>query len=101
MKRLITMAVIIAEENDNNKALVYVRGRQKREWLAGIFDSDDSTIEILDANYEDIDFLHNLDVTNIVRHIVENMLKIVRYRMYLKYTTGDHNARKKYIKFKR
>jgi len=28
------------------------------------------------------------------------MLRIVRYKMYLKYTTGDRNAKKKYIKFK-
>jgi len=28
------------------------------------------------------------------------MLRIVRYRMYLKYTTG-RNARKKYIKLKK
>jgi len=51
------------KENDDNKALVYVKGH---EWLAGIIDSNDSTIETLDADYKDIDFLHNLDVTNTV-----------------------------------
>jgi len=45
-KRLITMAVIGAEKN-NDKALVYVKGREKREWLAGILDSDNSIIETL------------------------------------------------------
>ena len=35
-KRLITMAVIDAEENDDNKALIYVNGHEKREWLANI-----------------------------------------------------------------
>jgi len=29
------------------------------------------------------------------------MLRIVRYKMYLKYTTGGRNAKKKYIKFKK
>ena len=45
-KRLITMAVIGAEEN-NDKALIYVKGCEKREWLAGILDSDNSIIETL------------------------------------------------------
>jgi len=31
--------------------------------------SDDLTIEILDADYEDIDSLRNLDITNTVRWI--------------------------------
>ena len=30
--RLITMAVIVTEEDDNNKALVYVKGCEKRKW---------------------------------------------------------------------
>ena len=35
-KRLITMAVIGAEESDDNKALVYIKkGCEKCEWLAG------------------------------------------------------------------
>jgi len=36
-KRLI-MAIIGAEENDDNKTLVYVKGHQKREELADILD---------------------------------------------------------------
>jgi len=31
MKHLITMAVIDAEKNDDNKIVVYVKGREKRE----------------------------------------------------------------------
>ena len=61
------MAVIDAEENDDNKTLVYVKGREKHEWLADIPDSDDLTIETLDADYEDIYSSYNLDVTNTVR----------------------------------
>ncbi|KYN11060.1 hypothetical protein ALC57_16792 [Trachymyrmex cornetzi] len=83
VKRLITMAAIGVEECDDNKALVYVKGREKREWLADILDSDDLIIEILDDDYKDIDSLHNLDVTNIIRcgkHIkncaLQNVFKI-------------------------
>jgi len=28
------------------------------------------------------------------------MLSIVRYNIYLRYTIGDHNGKKEYIKFK-
>ncbi|KYN41682.1 hypothetical protein ALC56_03902 [Trachymyrmex septentrionalis] len=66
VKCLITMAVIGVEENDDNKALVYVKVFKKREWLADILNSDDLTIEILDADYKDIDSLRNLDITNTV-----------------------------------
>ncbi|KYN10029.1 hypothetical protein ALC57_17844, partial [Trachymyrmex cornetzi] len=83
VKRLITMAVIGVEECDDNKALVYVKGREKREWLADILDSDNLIIETLDADYKDIDSLHNLDVTNTMRcgkHIkncaLQNVFKI-------------------------
>jgi len=54
---LITMAVIVAEENDD-KTLVYIKGREKREWLADILDNNDSTIETLDVDYEDVDVLY-------------------------------------------
>ncbi|KYN14453.1 hypothetical protein ALC57_13340, partial [Trachymyrmex cornetzi] len=87
VKRLITMAVIGAEECDDNKALVYVKGREKREWLADIFDSDNLIIETLDADYKDIDSLHNLDVINTMRcgkHIkncaLQNVFKIHNWR---------------------
>jgi len=33
VKCLITIAIIDVEENDDNKALVYVKGFKKREWL--------------------------------------------------------------------
>jgi len=57
VKRLITIAVIDAEENDNNNTLI--KG-WKREWLADILDSDNLIIETLNADYEDIDSLHNV-----------------------------------------
>jgi len=60
MKRLITMAVIGAEKNDDNKAFIYMKN------VNGILDSDDSTVKTLDADYEDIDSIHNLDITNTV-----------------------------------
>jgi len=90
------MAVIDAEENDDNKILVYVKGHEKHEWLADIPDSDDLTIETLDADYEDIYSSHNLDVTNTVRCGKLRILRIVRYTMYLKYTIGDATLEKIY-----
>jgi len=60
-KHLIIMAIGV-EENDDNKTFVYVKGCQKREWLA---DSNDMTIETLDVDYEDIKSLNNLNITNI------------------------------------
>ncbi|KYN15986.1 hypothetical protein ALC57_11765 [Trachymyrmex cornetzi] len=64
VKHLITIVVIGVEDSDDNKALVCVKGREKREWLTDVLDSDNLTIETLDADYKDIDSLHNLDVTN-------------------------------------
>ena len=37
----------------------------------------------------------------LILYDVEYMLKVMRYRMYLKYTIGGRIARKKYIKFKK
>jgi len=48
MKCLITIAVIDAEERDDNKVLVYVKECEKREWLAGILDNGNLIIETLD-----------------------------------------------------
>ena len=51
--------------------------------LTDVLNSDDLTIEILNADYEDIDSLHNLDITNTVRcgkHVkycaLQNVFKI-------------------------
>jgi len=68
-KHLIIMAIGV-EENDDNKAFVYVKGCQKREWLARYdsrYDSNDMTIETLDVDYEDIKSLNNLNITNTMR----------------------------------
>ena len=84
-KCLITMAVIGAEESNDNKALV--KGHETNGiYLVGIFDSDDLTIETLDVDYEDIDSLHNLHITNTVRcgkHVkncaLQNVFKIYNW----------------------
>jgi len=62
VKRLITMAIIDAEgnkddNNDDNKSLVYVKEYEKYQCLTDILDSDNLSIKILVANYEDIDSL--------------------------------------------
>jgi len=41
VKRLIIMIVSGVEENDDNKALIYVKGFRKCEWLADILSNDD------------------------------------------------------------
>jgi len=63
-KHLITSAVVDTKDDD---ALVYIKGYQKREWLKDMLESDardDIIIETLDADYEDIESLNNLDVIN-------------------------------------
>ncbi|KYN19314.1 hypothetical protein ALC57_08341, partial [Trachymyrmex cornetzi] len=86
VKRLITMVVIDAEECDDNKTLVHVKGHEKREWLNYVLDSDNLTTETLNVDYKDIDSLHNVDVTNtmrFVKHIkncaLQNVFKIYNW----------------------
>ena len=84
-KRLITMAVT---EGDD-QALVYVKGCEKREWLADMLDNDamdDVIIETLDADYDDIESLNKLDTNNTVRcgkHVkncaLQNVFKIFNW----------------------
>lgn len=71
-KRLITMAVVDTEENDDNddKTFVYVKGLEKRGWLEDMLDSDvknDVYIETIDARYTNMKSLNNFDVTNTIR----------------------------------
>jgi len=54
--------IIDMKTNDDNKALIYSKVMKNANgWLA-ILDSNDSIIQILDADYEDISSLHNLDL---------------------------------------
>jgi len=50
MKRLITMAVIGVEEDDN-MTFVYIKGYEKREWLLDILNSVDLRLWILIMKY--------------------------------------------------
>jgi len=64
MRHLITSAVIDTEDDD---ALIYVKGYQKRECLKNMLENDardDIIIETLDADYKDIESLNNLNVIN-------------------------------------
>jgi len=66
-RHLITLAVVGTEDDD---ALVYVKGYQKQQWLKEMLKSDardDTIVETLDDDYEDIESLNNLDV-NTVRY---------------------------------
>jgi len=63
-RHVITLAII---DTENDDALVYVKIYKKREWLENMLKSDardDIIIEILDVDYENIESLNNLDVTN-------------------------------------
>jgi len=66
-EHLITSVMV---DTDDDDALVYVKGYQKREWLKDMLESDardDVIIKILGADYEDIKSLNNLDVINTMR----------------------------------
>jgi len=75
---------VVGIEDDN--VLVYVKRYQKREWLKDMLESDaryDIIIETLDADYEDVEALNNLDVINTMRcnkHVkncaLQNVFKI-------------------------
>ena len=87
-KRLITTAVV-EEEDDKMQCIVYVKGCQKREWLANMLGDDareNLIIETLDADYDDIESLNNLDVKNTIRcekHVkncaLQNVFKIFNW----------------------
>ena len=72
-----------------DEVFVYVKGREKREWLTDILDDDVRNyvnIETLDADYEDIAFLNKLDITNNIRcekHLkncaLQNVFKIFNW----------------------
>ncbi|EZA58141.1 hypothetical protein X777_01869 [Ooceraea biroi] len=63
-KDLITKAVT----DEASYTIVYVKGREKREWLRNLLlDDDDIYIETIDAHYEDVPSLNKLDVTHTLR----------------------------------
>ncbi|KYM94037.1 hypothetical protein ALC62_15351 [Cyphomyrmex costatus] len=61
-KRLITEAV-----TEGDEALIYVKGFEKRQWLANILDCDNAIVETLDMHYEDVESLRNIDACNTIR----------------------------------
>lgn len=85
-KHLISTAVY--DKNDD-EAIVYVKGHEKREWLKNILDvnvRNNVIIETVDADYEDIESLNNLDTANTIRcakHIkncaMQNVFKLYNY----------------------
>jgi len=95
-RHLITSVVVSTGDDD---ALIYVKGYQKREWLKARKWRGDNIIETLNAHYKDIESLNNLDVVNTMR-CNKHELRIVHYKIYLKYLNGGHNARKKFFKIK-
>ena len=58
------------DEEDNASHIVYVKGLQKRDWLADFLDENtkaDVVIETLDIDYKDIESLNMLNVVNTLR----------------------------------
>lgn len=99
-KRLITMAVMDATE-DEDTPIVYVKGREKREWLADILGDarNDVIIETLDAEYEDIAALNKLDVTNTMRcekHLKNCALQNV-FKIFNWWTNHHKDSSKHYL----
>ncbi|KYM93683.1 hypothetical protein ALC62_15716 [Cyphomyrmex costatus] len=64
-----TMAkrLIIETVTEDDEALVYVKGLEKRQWLSNILDCDNVVVETLDAHYEDVESLCSLDACNTIR----------------------------------
>ncbi|KAL6258247.1 hypothetical protein P5V15_010177 [Pogonomyrmex californicus] len=74
-KSLITKAVHGTKEDNNDDdddddAVIYVKGHEKRKWLRNLLLDDErerAYIETLDADYEDIDSLNNLNADNSIQ----------------------------------
>ncbi|KYN10237.1 hypothetical protein ALC57_17635 [Trachymyrmex cornetzi] len=80
-RRLITETVV-----EEDEAVVYFKGHEKRGWLANMHDTDDIIVETLDAHYKDVESLRNLDDCNTIRcgkHAkncaLENVFKIFNW----------------------
>ncbi|KYN50187.1 hypothetical protein ALC62_03755 [Cyphomyrmex costatus] len=59
--------LIIEAVTEDDEALLYVKGLEKRQWLANILDCDNAIVETLDAHYEDVESLRNIDACNTIR----------------------------------
>ncbi|KYN14582.1 hypothetical protein ALC57_13216 [Trachymyrmex cornetzi] len=68
-RRLITEAVL-----EEDEAVVYVKGHEKRGWLADMLDTDNIIVETLDAHYKDVESLMFLSQKSAT--LSENALKI-------------------------
>ncbi|KAL6257843.1 hypothetical protein P5V15_011438 [Pogonomyrmex californicus] len=56
------------DDDDDSDAVVYVKGHEKRQWLWNLLLDDERVyIETLDADYENVDSLNNLDADNTMR----------------------------------
>ncbi|KAL6256622.1 hypothetical protein P5V15_012733 [Pogonomyrmex californicus] len=66
-KSLITNAVHGTKDDDNNDAVVYVKGLEKRQWLWNLLLDDKRErvyVKTLDVDYKGVDSLNNLDADN-------------------------------------
>jgi len=86
-KNLITKAVMSTPATNDN-IIVYVKGREKREWLRDLLldEARRVYVENIEAHYEDIKSLNNLDITHTLRcqkHVkncaLQNVFKIYNW----------------------
>jgi len=77
---------LIVEAVFKDDVIVYIKRSEKRTWLWMLASEWEMYIETLDAIYEDIEFLTNLNVANIIRcgqHVkncaLQNVLKIYNW----------------------
>ncbi|EZA54934.1 hypothetical protein X777_05475 [Ooceraea biroi] len=86
VKDLITKTVT----DEASYTVVYVKGREKREWLRNLLlDDDDIYIETVDTHYADVPSLNKLDVTHTLRcnkHVtncaLQNVFKLFNWWFY-------------------
>jgi len=89
-RSLITKAgTTTTDDNDDDDIIMYVKGHEKREWLRDLLLNEvrqDVYVENMEAHYEDIESLNNLDVTHTFRcqkHVkncaLQNVFKIYNW----------------------
>lgn len=96
VKAVVRRAMCGEIENVTPARIVYVKGLQKTEWLREILgdalQNTDLSIETMDAEFDEIGRLENLDTTGALR--CEVIGKIVLWKMFVKCITGGQSAKK-------
>jgi hypothetical protein len=93
-RQLITTAVLDNENVNDKDIVIYVKGHEKREWLRDLIQydrRDRAYIETLDADYEDVDSLNNLDATiKCGQHRTDNHCALENVFKLFKWWSNNH-----------